>query len=132
MVEGYIDVITMATAGFPATVAPLGTGTVINEDYGIFYGLESEAYGLWSTETLVVESGVVDPEDGFVPIQDWAEAKRRITLADHRAATEGIDAEVIDVRSLVPLDTDCILRSVTKTSRLYTVEENPRLCGWGA
>ena len=42
------------------------------------------------------------------------------------------DAEVIDLRSLVPLDTAAILASVAKTSRLFTVEENPRLCGWGA
>ena len=56
---------------------------------------------------------------------------RALEAAD-RLATEGIDAEVMDVRSLVPLDTDSILRSVAKTGRLYTVEENPRLCGWGA
>ncbi|MDH5519408.1 MAG: alpha-ketoacid dehydrogenase subunit beta, partial [Acidimicrobiia bacterium] len=52
--------------------------------------------------------------------------------AAERLAGEGISAEVIDVRSLVPLDTATILGSVAKTSRLYTVEENPRLCGWGA
>ena len=56
---------------------------------------------------------------------------RALQAADQLAA-EGIDAEVIDVRSLVPLDTDCILRSVEKTGRFFTVEENPRLCGWGA
>ena len=62
-----------------------------------------------------------------------------LALMVHRAldaaeqlAAEGIDAEVIDVRSLVPLDTQTILASVAKTSRLFTVEENPRLCGWGA
>jgi len=44
----------------------------------------------------------------------------------------GVDAEVIDLRSLVPLDTQTILGSVAKTGRLFTVEENPRLCGWGA
>lgn len=47
-------------------------------------------------------------------------------------AEGGIDAEVLDLRSLVPLDTAAILDSVSKTSRLVTVEENPRLCGWGA
>ena len=56
----------------------------------------------------------------------------RALEAAEQLAAEGIDAEVIDVRSLVPLDTNCILQSVAKTSRLYTVEENPRLCGWGA
>jgi pyruvate/2-oxoglutarate/acetoin dehydrogenase E1 component len=45
---------------------------------------------------------------------------------------DGVSAEVIDVRSLVPLDVSTILESVGRTSRLVTVEENPRLCGWGA
>jgi pyruvate dehydrogenase E1 component beta subunit len=44
----------------------------------------------------------------------------------------GISATVVDVRSLVPLDTQTILTEVAKTGRLVTVEENPRLCGWGA
>ncbi len=56
----------------------------------------------------------------------------RALEAAERLAGEGISAEVIDVRSLVPLDTQTILGSVSKTSRLFTVEENPRLCGWGA
>ena len=47
-------------------------------------------------------------------------------------AGDGVSAEVIDVRSLVPLDVPAILDSVGRTSRLVTVEENPRLCGWGA
>ena len=52
--------------------------------------------------------------------------------AAERLAAEGISAEVVDVRSLVPLDTTTLLASVTKTGRFFTVEENPRLCGWGA
>ena len=56
----------------------------------------------------------------------------RAAEAADRLAAEGIDAEVIDLRSLVPLDTEALLASVAKTSRLFTVEENPRLCGWGA
>ncbi|MGZ6544268.1 MAG: alpha-ketoacid dehydrogenase subunit beta [Actinomycetota bacterium] len=47
-------------------------------------------------------------------------------------AGDGVSAEVIDVRSLVPLDVPAILDSIGRTSRLVTVEENPRLCGWGA
>jgi pyruvate/2-oxoglutarate/acetoin dehydrogenase E1 component len=45
---------------------------------------------------------------------------------------DGIDATVVDVRCLVPLDTRTILAEVRKTGHLVTVEENPRLCGWGA
>jgi pyruvate dehydrogenase E1 component beta subunit len=49
-----------------------------------------------------------------------------------RLETEGVSAEVIDVRSLVPLDVQAIVSSVGRTGHLVTVEENPRLCGWGA
>jgi acetoin:2,6-dichlorophenolindophenol oxidoreductase subunit beta len=57
---------------------------------------------------------------------------RALQAAEILARDHGIDAEVIDVRSLVPLDTQTILASVAKTGRLFTVEENPRLLGWGA
>jgi pyruvate/2-oxoglutarate/acetoin dehydrogenase E1 component len=57
---------------------------------------------------------------------------RAMDAAKRLADEHGIDAEVIDVRCLVPLDTQTILGSVVKTGRLFTVEENPRLCGWGA
>ncbi|MDH5504242.1 MAG: alpha-ketoacid dehydrogenase subunit beta [Acidimicrobiia bacterium] len=56
----------------------------------------------------------------------------RAIEAAERLADDGVSAEVIDLRSLVPLDTKTIMSSVEKTGRLYTVEENPRLCGWGA
>jgi acetoin:2,6-dichlorophenolindophenol oxidoreductase subunit beta len=57
---------------------------------------------------------------------------RAMDAAEILARDHGIDAEVVDVRSLVPLDTQTILASVAKTGRLFTVEENPRLLGWGA
>jgi pyruvate dehydrogenase E1 component beta subunit len=57
---------------------------------------------------------------------------RALEAAERLAAEDGADLEVIDLRSLVPLDTATILASVAKTSRLFTVEENPRLLGWGA
>jgi pyruvate dehydrogenase E1 component beta subunit len=47
-------------------------------------------------------------------------------------AGEGIDVTVLDLRTLVPLDVTTILRTVAATGWLFTVEENPRLCGWGA
>lgn len=57
---------------------------------------------------------------------------RALKAAETLQSEHNISAEVIDVRSLVPLDTTTIFSSVTKTGRLLTVEENPRLCGWGA
>jgi pyruvate dehydrogenase E1 component beta subunit len=57
---------------------------------------------------------------------------RALEAAEKLQAEHGISATVIDVRSLVPLDTQTIFAEVAKTGRFYTVEENPRLCGWGA
>jgi pyruvate dehydrogenase E1 component beta subunit len=57
---------------------------------------------------------------------------RAVAAAERLAADHGIDAEVIDLRSLIPLDAKAVLTSVAKTSRLFTVEENPRVGGWGA
>jgi pyruvate dehydrogenase E1 component beta subunit len=56
---------------------------------------------------------------------------RALDAAVILASDHGIDAEVIDLRTLIPLDAQAILRSVAKTSRLFTVEENPRAGGWG-
>ena len=57
---------------------------------------------------------------------------RALKAAEELEAEHGISATVVDVRSLVPLDTQTILSEVARTGRLVTVEENPRLCGWGA
>jgi pyruvate/2-oxoglutarate/acetoin dehydrogenase E1 component len=57
---------------------------------------------------------------------------RALEAAEILQAEHGVSATVIDVRSLVPLDTQTIFGAISKTGRFYTVEENPRLCGWGA
>jgi pyruvate dehydrogenase E1 component beta subunit len=46
-------------------------------------------------------------------------------------AQEGIEVEVIDLRSMVPLDTEAILKSIKKTHRLVVVEEAPHSASWG-
>ena len=57
---------------------------------------------------------------------------KALKAAEQLQSEHGISATVVDVRSLVPMDTRTILAEVQKTGRLITVEENPRLCGWGA
>jgi pyruvate dehydrogenase E1 component beta subunit len=54
-----------------------------------------------------------------------------LAAADELAA-EGIEAEVIDLRTLVPLDMATVLGSVARTGRLVVAEENPGQLGWGA
>jgi pyruvate dehydrogenase E1 component beta subunit len=61
-----------------------------------------------------------------------AMVQRAIKAADTLQESHGISASVIDLRSLVPLDTKTVLEDVSKTGRLITVEENPRLWGGGA
>lgn len=56
----------------------------------------------------------------------------RALEAAEKLAEEGISAEVIDPRTLVPLDTSTIIESVKKTGRLVVVHEAHRTCGWGA
>jgi len=57
---------------------------------------------------------------------------KALKAAETLAAEHGISATVIDLRTLVPLDTRTLLRESARTGRVFTVEENPRLCGWGA
>jgi pyruvate dehydrogenase E1 component beta subunit len=52
--------------------------------------------------------------------------------AAEKLAEDGIDAEVIDLRTLRPLDTDTVIESVKKTNRIVTCEEGWRYMGVGA
>jgi pyruvate dehydrogenase E1 component beta subunit len=54
---------------------------------------------------------------------------RRALQAAEMLAAEGIGAEVIDLRSIVPLDKDAVLESVAKTGRLVVVGEATKFCG---
>ncbi len=58
----------------------------------------------------------------------WHEADQ----AAREAEAEGIDCEVLDLRSLQPLDLDAIVASVRKTGRAVVVHEAPLTCGFGA
>jgi pyruvate/2-oxoglutarate/acetoin dehydrogenase E1 component len=51
-------------------------------------------------------------------------------VAAERLAADGIDAEVVDLRTMRPLDVETVLQSVTKTNRILVVEEGPRTGGW--
>ena len=52
--------------------------------------------------------------------------------AANRLTQDGIDVEVIDLRTLRPLDVETVLTSVAKTNRLLAVEESPRTGGWAS
>jgi pyruvate dehydrogenase E1 component beta subunit len=121
----------------PADVVGLMAAAIRDPDPVIF----CEHKGLFAEKGEVPDGEHVVPlgkaavvrEGTDVTIVALAAMVPRAVAAAERLATEsGISAEVIDLRTLVPLDVPTILASVDKTSRLVTVEENPRLCGWGA
>ena len=62
----------------------------------------------------------------------WSAMVGRARAAADALAGEGIDAEVIDLRTLVPLDMDTVVESVRRTGRAIVVTEGPRFAGFGA
>lgn len=71
------------------------------------------------------------PGDSMTLITYGSMVSRSLAAADQLAA-DGIDVEVIDLRSLVPLDWDCVLGSVRKTHRAMVVHEAAKTAGPGA
>jgi pyruvate dehydrogenase E1 component beta subunit len=69
---------------------------------------------------------------GHVTIVSWSNGMSYALKAAEELANEGIEAEVIDLRTLRPMDTDTIVASVKKTGRAVTVEEGWQQNGVGA
>ncbi|HEY8988340.1 MAG TPA: alpha-ketoacid dehydrogenase subunit beta [Candidatus Limnocylindrales bacterium] len=82
--------------------------------------------------TPLGEAAIARPGTDATIVALAAMVPRAVEAADRLADEHGIDAEVLDLRTLIPLDAQAVLRSLAKTSRLFTVEENPRVGGWGA
>ncbi len=120
----------------PEDVAGLLAASIRDPDPVIFF----EHKGLMGVKAEVPDGEIVDElgtarivrEGTDLTIAALALMVPRALEAAARLEQDGISAEVIDVRSLVPLDTRTLLGSVEKTGHFFTVEENPRLCGWGA
>jgi pyruvate dehydrogenase E1 component beta subunit len=71
-------------------------------------------------------------EGSDVTLVSYAKTVGACLAAADALAAQGISAEVLDLRTLKPLDEKAILRSVRKTGRLVVVHEANRLCGIGA
>ena len=121
----------------PADVKGLLAAAVRDPDPVIFF----EHKGLYATKGEVPDGELVDrlgtakllrQGNDLTLVALAAMVPRAMEAAERLQREHGISASVIDLRSLVPLDTQMLLAETAKTGRLYTVEENPRLCGWGA
>ena len=121
----------------PADVKGLMAAAIRDPDPVVFF----EHKALLATKGEVPDGELVDQLGTAKVLRDGrdvtlvalaAMVPRALEAAVRLERDHGISATVVDVRSLVPLDTRTILAEVTRTGRLYTIEENPRLCGWGA
>jgi acetoin:2,6-dichlorophenolindophenol oxidoreductase subunit beta len=121
----------------PADVKGLLAAAIRDPDPVMFF----EQKSLYPIKGFVPDGELVDELGTAKVLRDGGDVTivalaamvpRAVKAAEELSAQHGIEATVVDVRSLVPLDTQTILREVSKTGRLVTVEENPRLCGWGA
>ena len=121
----------------PVDVVGLMAAAVRDPDPVIFL----EHKSLYATKGEVPDGEIVDTLGSAKILRTGRDATilalalmvpRALAAAEELKSKHGIDCEVIDLRSLVPLDTRTILASLSRTHRLFTVEENPRLCGWGA
>jgi len=126
----------IAAPSTPADVIGLMASAIRSDDPVIVF----EHKGLFASkgprppEGHVVELGraAVVREGTDVTLLALAATVPTALAAAERLAEDGVSAEVIDLRCLIPLDMTTVLRSVGRTSRLVTVEENPHQGGWGA
>jgi pyruvate dehydrogenase E1 component beta subunit len=77
-----------------------------------------EAYVIAFGEAKIVKEGA------DLTIVSISQMVQKAVLAANELAEQGIHAEVIDLRTLVPLDTDTVLKSVRKTGRLLVADED--------
>jgi acetoin:2,6-dichlorophenolindophenol oxidoreductase subunit beta len=83
-------------------------------------------------ETVPLGKAAVVREGTDITIVSALRGVRDSLEAAEALADDGIDSEVVDLRSLRPLDHETVLESVAKTNRLMLVEEGPRVGGWAA
>jgi len=83
-------------------------------------------------ETVPLGKAAVAREGGDITIVSALRGVRDSLEAAEELAGAGIEAEVVDIRSLRPLDHETVLQSVAKTNRLMVVEEGTRVGGWAA
>lgn len=126
----------IAAPATPADVTGMMAAAIRNDDPVVFFEHKAllAAKGAPAPPDHVVELGraAVVREGADVTLVALASMVPLALKAADLLSGEGIEAEVVDLRCLVPLDMSTVLASLGRTSRLVTVEENPYQGGWGA
>lgn len=100
------------------------------EPIRLYRAIKEEVPDGWYTQPL--GEARVESEGSDVTLITWGAMTKEARQAVLVLANEGISAELIDLRSLVPLDEDAIILSVEKTGRAVVIHEAPRTAGFGA
>jgi pyruvate dehydrogenase E1 component beta subunit len=82
--------------------------------------------------TVPIGKAAVVREGRHVTLFAWGAMLYEATAAADEAAKQGIECEIVDLRTLWPVDVETIAQSVKKTGRVVVVHEAPRTCGFGA
>ena len=82
--------------------------------------------------TIPIGSAEVVKEGSDVTMIAWGAMLYEALAAAEEVGAQGVDAEVIDLRTLWPVDIDTITESVRKTGRVVIVHEAPKTCGFGS
>jgi pyruvate dehydrogenase E1 component beta subunit len=82
--------------------------------------------------TVPIGEARIAREGNHVTIIVWGAMVYEALDAANKASAEGVECEVIDLRTLWPLDIDAIVKSVKKTGRVVVVHEAPKSCGLGS
>ena len=90
------------------------------------YGLKGEVNG----DLTPIGKGAVLRRGDDITVVGAMKSVHDALAAAGKLAEQSVEAEVIDLRTLRPMDIDLVLESVAKTSRLAVVEEGPRTGGW--
>jgi 2-oxoisovalerate dehydrogenase E1 component beta subunit len=81
--------------------------------------------------TVPLGKAAVVREGSGVTVVTWGAMLYEALDAAQKCAAEGVECEVIDLRTLWPLDIDTVITSVKKTGRVLVVHEAPKSCGLG-
>ncbi len=82
--------------------------------------------------TVPIGKAKVVREGEHVTLIAWGAMLYEALAAAQEVAGQGVEAEVIDLRTLWPVDIDTIVESVKRTGRVVVVHEAPKTCGFGA
>ena len=81
--------------------------------------------------TVPIGKANVVREGKHVTVIVWGAMLYEALEAANQAASQGVETEIVDLRTLWPLDIDAIIGSVKKTGRVVVVHEAPKSCGLG-